>query len=58
MKQCELIERAVCELDEHFRNGLECSDEERQFVKTTIMTVEDCLKRKCKVEDMVQRYTA
>ena len=57
LKQCELIERAIIELDEHFRNGLKCSDEERAFMKTTAMAIEDCHKRKCKVEDLVQRYS-
>lgn len=58
LDQCTLIERAIMELDEHFTNdGLTRSDEDRAFIKTTAMAIEDCLKRKLKKEDIVSRYT-
>jgi len=31
----------------------EASGEERAFIKTTAMAIEDCLKRKVKVENLV-----
>lgn len=56
LETCELVERAVCELvkilDSH---GM--SNEERAFVKTTAMTVENTLKRKFKIEDIVERMS-
>lgn len=53
-KQCELIERAVCELHELFESKqIKASNEERAFVKTIAIAVEDCFKRKFKVEGIV-----
>ena len=53
---CELVERAVCELVKILdANGM--SNEERAFVKTTAMTIENTLKRKFKIEDIVERMS-
>jgi hypothetical protein len=49
-KQCELVERAICELHELFESKqIEPNGEERAFIKTTAMAIEDCLKRQFKV---------
>ncbi len=45
IKQCELIERAICELDELYSQGLDCGQEERAFMKTTAVAIEECFKR-------------
>jgi hypothetical protein len=49
-----LIERAIIELHQIFESGqCEAGGEERAFIKTTAMAIEDCLKRKVKVENLV-----
>ena len=54
LKQCELIERAIIELHQMFESGsCEASGEERAFIKTTAIAIEDCLKRKVKIENLV-----
>jgi len=50
LKECELIERAICELHELFDSRkIAPSNEERAFIKTIAIAVEDCFKRKFKV---------
>lgn len=50
LKECELIERAICELHELFESKqIEATNEERAFIRTTAIAVEDCFKRKFKV---------
>ena len=57
-KECELVERAIMELDAHYTDdGFECSEEDRAFIRVTAMTIEKCLERKCKKEDLVARYS-
>ena len=42
LKQCELIERAIIELHQIFESGqCEAGGEERAFIKTTAMAIED-----------------
>lgn len=59
LDQCKLVERAVVELVELFEaKGEEAgqmSKEEKAFIKTTTISIETCLQRKCKIEDLVQR---
>ena len=56
IETCELVERAVCELMKILEaHGM--SNEERAFVKTTAMTIEDTLKRKFKIQDIVERMS-
>lgn len=53
---CELVERAVCELMKIVETaGMD--NEDRAFIKTTAMAVEDTLQRKFKIEDLVERMT-
>lgn len=58
IQECELIERAIMELDSHFTDDdMPHTNEERAFIKTTAIAIEDCLKRKLKREDIVHRYS-
>lgn len=57
LDQCKLVERAVCDLVELLGNTSEMTKEERAFIKTTAMTVEEGLQRKFKIEDLVARLT-
>jgi hypothetical protein len=48
------MERAVCELHEIFESKqINASNEERAFIKTIAIAVENCFKRKFKVENIV-----
>ena len=56
IERCELVERAICELVGILETtGM--NNEDRAFIKTTAMTVEDTLQRKFKIEDLVERMT-
>jgi hypothetical protein len=49
-----LIERALLELHELFESKkCDPSGEEKAFIKTTAIAIEDCLKRKLKVSNIV-----
>lgn len=57
-KECELVERAIMELDAHYTDdGFSCTEEDRAFLKVTAIAIEKCLERKCKREDLVARYS-
>ena len=53
----ELVERALCELVEIMKDQ-EMTNEERAFIRTTVLTVEDTLQRKFKIEDLADRLKA
>ena len=58
LKECELIERAICELHELFESKqIEATNEERAFIRTTAIAVEDCFKRNFKVQNIVELYS-
>ena len=56
IQQCELVERALCELVGIFETT-KMTDGEKQFIKTTAMTVEETLHRKLKIEDIVAKHS-
>ena len=57
LSQCKLVERAICDLVELLGDSAEMTKEEKAFIKTTAMTVEEGLQRKFKIEDLVQRMS-
>ena len=60
LEQCKLVERAICEVVELFdaSEETEMNSEEKAFIKTTTMAIEEGLQRKCKIEDLVQRMSS
>ena len=56
LETCELVERAVCELVKILETA-GMTNEDRAFIKTTAMTVEETLQRKFKIEDIVEKMT-
>ena len=55
IEECEEMERALLDLVKLFEQA-PATDEERAFVKTNAVAIEDCLKRKVK-EDLVARFS-
>ena len=62
LDQCKLVERAVIEFVEMSdqrsnEEGGALTSDQKAFIKTTVIAIEEGLQRKCKVEDMVQRMS-
>ncbi len=58
LEQCGLVERAIIELVEIADKAEEpLTKDQKAFVRTTTMAIEEGLQRKCKIEDLVQRMT-
>jgi len=53
LETCELVERAVCELMK-INEEAGMDDEDKAFIKTIAIAVEDTLQRKFKIEDIVE----
>ena len=56
IERCELVERAICELVK-INETAGMDDEDRAFIKTTAMAVEETLQRKFKIEDLVDKMS-
>jgi len=57
IEQCKLVERAICELAELTGESEPLTKDQKAFVRTTAMAIEQGLQRKCKIPDLVQRMS-